>query len=639
MSIIFFPLIGSLIAGLGGWYIGQYGSMFVTTAFMILACLLSFYAFYEIGLNGNVFYYTLSNWIKSGTLSVNWGFLFDPVTAVMLIVVTTVSLLVHIYSCGYMSHDPHVSRFMSYLSLFTFFMLMLITSDNFVQLFLGWEGVGLCSYLLISFWFTRPQANKSALKALLMNRIGDCGLLFAIGLIFYTFQTVDFETVFELAPNFIYENIYLLGYNINVITVITLLLFLGAVGKSAQIGLHTWLPDAMEGPTPVSALIHAATMVTAGVFLLIRCSPLFELSHTSLFVVVIIGATTSIFAATVGLVQNDIKKIIAYSTCSQLGYMVFICGLSGYNYGLFHLTTHAFFKALLFLSAGSIIHGLSNEQDIRRMGGLTKIFPLTYGMFFIGTLALIGFPFLAGFYSKDAILELAFANYTISGHFAYWVGSLAAFCTSFYSFRLLYFVFYSKNASYKPQVISAHESSVLMALPLLLLSLGSIFSGYILKDALIGQGSSFFQDSITVLFVRNKAFEAELIPIWIKLLPTILTIIGATSAYLVNSRLQSTVTTIQLNNVQIYRFFNKKWYFDYLYNIVLAYPALTFFYDYVYKMTDKGIIELFGPTGITKVIYSVSKYNRSLHTGIIYQYLSLIFLTVVAVLTIIQLFY
>lgn len=379
--------------------------------------------------------------------------MFDSLTVSMFVVVNTVSALVHTYSVFYMEKDAHLTRFMSYLSLFTFFMLILVSADNFIQLFLGWEGVGLCSYLLINFWFSRVQANKAALKAIIMNRVGDFGLTFAILLIFFYFKSVDFGVVFLLAPilsDFFFTinfNLFFLtlNCNIHVMSFICFFLFVGAVGKSAQVGLHTWLPDAMEGPTPVSALIHAATMVTAGVFLIIRCSPLFEYAPGILTIMVFIGAITSFFAATVGVVQNDIKKIIAYSTCSQLGYMVFVCGFSGYSVSFFHLVNHAFFKALLFLSAGAVIHSLSNEQDIRRMGGLAKILPLTYSLFLVGSLALVGFPFLSGFYSKDFILEVAYSQYTLSGHFVFWLGTITASLTSFYSFRLIYFVFFNNT--------------------------------------------------------------------------------------------------------------------------------------------------------------------------------------------------
>jgi proton-translocating NADH-quinone oxidoreductase chain L len=474
---------------------------------------------------------------------VSWGFVFDSLTVTLMLVVNTVSALVHVYSVSYMANDPHFTRFMAYLSLFTFFMLMLISADNFIQLFLGWEGVGLCSYLLINFWFTRVQANKAALKAILLNRVGDFGLLYAILLIFYYFKSVDFATVFLLAPlmsEFFFTCQIEVGFfslycNIHVLSFICFWLFFGAVGKSAQIGLHTWLPDAMEGPTPVSALIHAATMVTAGVFLIIRCAPIFEYAPGVLTVMVFLGATTAFFAATVGIVQNDIKKIIAYSTCSQLGYMVFACGLSGYSAALFHLVNHAFFKALLFLSAGAVIHGLSNEQDIRRMGGLGKIMPFTYVMFLVGSLALIGFPFLSGFYSKDLILEIAFSRYTVSGHFAYWLGTITALLTAVYSFRLIYFVFFNKTNIVNITVLrNIHEVPILMAIPLMFLCVGSIFSGYIFKDLFVGPGTDFLKQGLIVK--DSTMFAAELVPLWVKLIPTVFSLTGVGGALFFCSR-------------------------------------------------------------------------------------------------------
>jgi len=401
----------------------------------------------------------------------------------MLIVVTFVSSLVHLYSIPYMSEDPHSPRFMCYLSIFTFFMLMLVTGDNFLQLFLGWEGVGLASYLLINFWFTRLQANKAAIKAMLVNRAGDFAL--ALGIIgsFTLFQTVDFSTTFVCASVFSEPNHYFLFCNtgFHAITVICILLFIGAIGKSAQIGLHTWLPDAMEGPTPVSALIHAATMVTAGVFMIARCSPLFEYSPNALIVITFVGAMTSFFAATNGILQNDLKRVIAYSTCSQLGYMIFACGISNYSVSVFHLMNHAFFKALLFLSAGSVIHAMSDEQDMRKMGGLVSLLPFTYAMMLIGSLSLIGFPFLTGFHSKDVILELAYAKYTISGNFAFWLGSVSVFFTSYYSFRLLFLTFLTPINSFKRDILRCHDAPISMAIPLIPLALGSIFVGYLAK--------------------------------------------------------------------------------------------------------------------------------------------------------------
>jgi NADH-ubiquinone oxidoreductase chain 5 len=410
-----------------GRFLGNKGSSWITTGSLFCTLALSLTAFYEVGLSGSPCYIKIGPWIDSEAFVVDWGFLFDSITVVMLIVVTFVSSLVHLFSTSYMEADPHRSRFMSYLSLFTFFMLMLVTADNFIQMFLGWEGVGLASYLLINFWFTRLQANKSAIKAMLVNRVGDFGLALGVLAIFYTFGTVDYATVFSCASSVLGESFSFANVEVNRLNCICSLLFVGSVGKSAQIGLHTWLPDAMEGPTPVSALIHAATMVTAGVFLVIRCSPIFEYAPSVLTAVCFFGASTAFFAATTGLLQNDLKKVIAYSTCSQLGYMIFACGLSAYSVSLFHLANHAFFKALLFLSAGSVIHAMSDEQDMRKLGGLAKLLPLTYVMMVIGSLALAGFPYLSGFYSKDVILEVAYAKYSIGGNFSHWLGCISVF--------------------------------------------------------------------------------------------------------------------------------------------------------------------------------------------------------------------
>jgi NADH-ubiquinone oxidoreductase chain 5 len=424
LLIVLLPLLGSIAAGFFGRFLGFRGAAIITISCVLASSFLSCIAFYEVALSGSPCYLKLAPWFFSEMFDASWGFYFDSLTVVMLIVVTFVSTLVHIYSISYMSGDPHIPRFMCYLSIFTFFMLMLVTADNFIQMFFGWEGVGLASYLLISFWFTRLQASKSSIKAMLINRVGDFGLALGIMALFSVFKTVDFSSVFACAPQFAGTSFIFCNFKVDTLNTICILLFIGAVGKSAQLGLHTWLPDAMEGPTPVSALIHAATMVTAGVFMIARCSPLFEYAPTALTVVTIVGAMTCFFAATTGIVQNDLKRVIAYSTCSQLGYMVFACGISNYSVGVFHLMNHAFFKALLFLSAGSVIHALSDEQDMRKMGGVVQLLPFTYAMMLIGSFSLAGFPFLTGFYSKDVILELAYANYTISGNFAYWLGSI-----------------------------------------------------------------------------------------------------------------------------------------------------------------------------------------------------------------------
>jgi len=509
LLIILLPLIGSLLAGLLSRYIGRSGSALLTTIIMFVNVILTLILVYKSTILQRLYFINIGTWIVSDLFHVNWSFYVDNLTLAMLLVVNIVSAFVHLYSIDYMSHDPHLPRFMSYLSLFTFFMLILVTGDNFVILFLGWEGVGLCSYLLISFWYTRMQANKAAIKALVVNRIADLALTIGIVSIFFVFKSFDFHVVFPLAPFFVNSTFVFLGYDWFVLTVICALLFIGAMGKSAQIGLHTWLPDAMEGPTPVSALIHAATMVTAGVFLIIKCSPLFEYVPTMLSLITFIGATTAFFSATVGLVQNDIKKVIAYSTCSQLGYMIFACGLSNYHVSLFHLVNHAFFKALLFLSAGAIIHSLSNEQDMRKFGALAPLLPFTSIMLLIGSLSLMGFPFLTGFYSKDLILELALTKYTIEGSFAYALGLITAFFTSFYSFRVFYMTFICKNNSFRTIITHVHELPWKMAFSLSALSVGSIFLGYFAKDLFVGLGTNFWNHSILILPEHNNQLDAE----------------------------------------------------------------------------------------------------------------------------------
>jgi NADH-ubiquinone oxidoreductase chain 5 len=621
LLILFLPLISAIFCGFGGYFLGKNGSIRLSISCLILTTILSFKAFFEVGFNESPCYIKTITWIDSGLFHIDWGFLFDSLTVVMLLVVTIVSTLVHIYSSSYMSEDPHIPRFMSYLSLFTFFMLILITADNFIQLFLGWEGVGLCSYLLISFWYTRIQANKAAIKAMIMNRIGDFGLSLGIMLIFYIFKSLDFTTIFTLVPFFANKTIIFINLEINVLTIICLLLFVGAVGKSAQIGLHTWLPDAMEGPTPVSALIHAATMVTAGVFLIIRCSPIFEYAPTALLVITFFGALTAFFAATTGMLQNDLKKVIAYSTCSQLGYMVFACGLSNYHVSLFHLANHAFFKALLILGAGSVIHAMSDEQDMRRMGGLIKLLPLTYSIMLIGSLALMGFPFLTGFYSKDVILELAYAKYAFTGTFAHWLGTISAFFTAFYSFRLIYLTFLGTPNGYKTTYKHVHESPLAMKIPLIILSFGSIFIGYLTRDFMIGLGSHFFSTAIYIHPINLISIDSEFIPYYIKLIPTICSLIGAFLALLLNIKYTNIVALFTINyGVNLYTFFNQKWFFDKLYNNLVAMPLLNVGYNTTFKIIDKGFIELFGPQGLTDSIYILSKSTSKKHNGYIYNY-------------------
>jgi NADH-ubiquinone oxidoreductase chain 5 len=508
-------------------------------------------------------------------------------------------------------------------------MLILVTSDNFILLFFGWEGVGLCSYLLINFWFTRLQANKSAIKAMLVNRMGDFGLAFGIFGIFSVFKTVDFIAIFSLVPYYLKYNIVIFNTHFNLITFICLFIFIGVVGKSAQLGLHTWLPDAMEGPTPVSALIHAATMVTAGVFLLIRCSPIYEFSSYSLFFIALLGSVTSFFSATIGVFQNDLKKVIAYSTCSQLGYMVFICGLSHYSVGMFHVLNHAYFKALLFLSAGSIIHSLSDEQDMRKMGGLHKLLPFSYTMFIVGSMSLMGMPFLTGYYSKDLILEITYSKYNLLGSFVYWLGIISASITSFYSFKLIYMTFLSKPNSYKTAIKLTYDAPYPMAIPLFLLSIGSIFVGYFTKDLFIGLGTPLWNNSIFILPTHFNFIDAEFIPTYIKFIPFVISIFGSITAILCYHIFSNNLFNTYVHNIffnALYLFFNKKWFFDKLQNNIIVSFLLRFGYSITYKLIDKGLVEFLGPTSFSYYILQVSKKLILFQSGKINQYAFIIFL-------------
>ncbi len=605
-----------------GRKLGSNGSTILTVSNLFITFLISCYIFYEVAFSKSVVYIKVCTWINCDLFNVDWGFMFDTLTAVMCCVVTFISFLVHLYSTEYMSHDPHLPRFMSYLSLFTFFMLILVTADNYVQMFVGWEGVGLCSYLLINFWFTRIQANKAAIKAMIVNRVGDFGLSLGIFTIFVQYKSIDYSTVFSLTPLFINDQFFFLGFNINILTLIGILLFIGSVGKSAQLGLHTWLPDAMEGPTPVSALIHAATMVTAGVFLVARSSIIFEYSTVALNIVTIIGACTAFFAATVGLVQNDLKRVIAYSTCSQLGYMIFACGLSNYSVGIFHLTNHAFFKALLFLAAGSVIHSVSDEQDMRKMGGLKPIIPFTYSIMLVGSLALMGFPFLTGFYSKDVILEVAYGNFSTKGLFSYTLGTLGAFLTAFYSTRLLYLTFLIKPNSYKSITFSVSESSYSINTVLFILAIPSIFAGFYLKDMFIGLGTDFWGNAIYVLPNNMNRIDSEFISTTIKLLPVIISCLGSILSFILYSFYNKLMFQFKISFIgkKFYNFFNKKWFFDKIYNECLTQVFLKFGYRVSYKIIDRGIIEVFGPMGLSIIISNKSNLIYKLQTGFIYHY-------------------
>ena len=640
LLLVFLPLIGAVSSGLFGRYLGSTGSQIITTSCLGISMLFSWYAFFEVAVCGNFVYIDLFSWIDCEMLQASWGCQFDTLTALMLITVTTVSCMVHLYSAGYMEQDPHIPRFMAYLSFFTFFMLMLVTADNFIQMFFGWEGVGLCSYLLISFWYTRIQANKAALKAMIVNRVGDFSLALGICGIFLIYQSVDYATVFSTTPLIAGQTFNFLGLEVEKLTIVCLLLFGGAVGKSAQIGLHTWLPDAMEGPTPVSALIHAATMVTAGIFLVARCSPMFEYAPTALVVVTFAGAMTAFFAATTGLVQNDLKRVIAYSTCSQLGYMAFACGLSNYSVGIFHLMNHGFFKALLFLSAGAVIHAVADEQDMRKMGGLAKLIPFTYCMMLIGSLALMGFPFLTGFYSKDIIIEVAYAKYTLSGHFAHWFGCMAAFFTAFYSFRLVYLTFISKPMGPRMVIEHAHEVPLTIGIPLLVLSFGSIFIGYLCKDAVIGLGTDFWQNAVFVLPKNNLYIESEFIPTSVKLIPTILSFSGAALALILNHFYNKELYNFTISNfgLVMYAFLNKKWYFDKIYNEYINKKMLLFGYFVSFKGIDKGIVEMFGPYGVATTFSTLSKRFAKLQSGFIYHYAFVMLLGIIFLLASLTLF-
>jgi len=629
-ALLFLPLLASIISGFFGKFIGDRNSEIITSAFVSISALLSLILFYQVIVSGYENNLVIATWISSGTLDVNWSIKVDALSSVMLVVVTLVSSLVHIYSIGYMSHDPHKPRFMAYLSLFTFAMLTLVTSDNFLQLFFGWEGVGLCSYFLIGFWFKKDSANAAAIKAFVVNRIGDFGFALGIFLIFYLFDTVNYSEVFQQIPQIVDKKLLFLGMHIKAIDLICILLFIGAMGKSAQIILHTWLPDAMEGPTPVSALIHAATMVTAGVFLVVRCSPIFEYSPLTLNIITVVGMTTAFFAATVALVQTDIKKIIAYSTCSQLGYMFFATGVGAYNVAMFHLFTHAFFKALLFLGSGSVIHSFKDEQDINQMGAVYKKLPYTWILMIIGTLALTGFPFLSGFYSKDAIIEFAYLRGNTVGYYAAGVGILTALLTSIYSWRLIFKTFHGTYNNKKLKIDEMHESPVVMLIPLIVLAIGAIFAGFLFKDLFIGHGEEnhFWGESIKFL----NPLSTDHPPLWIILITPILVLLSIPIAYYLFVKNKETVNQFAQFNKPLYNFLVNKWYFDELYNIIFIQSSkkMGLFF---WKIVDIKIIDRFGPDGISSIIKNLSIKASKFQSGFIYQYAFMILLGLSALLT------
>ena len=616
-SILFLPLIASIISGFFGKFIGDKGSEIITSLFVSISAILSFVVFYRVINDGYSNNLIIATWINSGSLNANWSINVDALSSVMLVVVTLVSSLVHIYSIGYMSHDPHKQRFMAYLSLFTFAMLTLVTSDNFIQLFFGWEGVGLCSYFLIGFWYKKESANAAAIKAFVVNRVGDFGFALGIFLIFYIFDTVNYDEVFQKIPLFLDNRLVFLGINFKSVDLICLLLFLGAMGKSAQFLLHTWLPDAMEGPTPVSALIHAATMVTAGVFLVVRCSPIYEYSELALSIITIVGILTAFFAATVALVQSDIKKIIAYSTCSQLGYMFFAAGIGAYNVAMFHLFTHAFFKALLFLGSGSVIHSFKDEQNINQMGGVWKKLPYTYSLMIIGTLALTGFPFLSGFYSKEAIIEFAFLRGNTLGMYAAYTGIFTALLTSIYSWRLIFKTFHGNYNNSKVSFESMHESPLVMLLPLLVLAIGSIFAGILFKGLFIGHEMSYDFWGSSIKFLEPLSIKHP--PTWFLFLTPALVIISIPISFylfIINKRV---VEELVRMNRPLYLFLKNKWYFDELYDYIFVNPSKRIGH-FLWKKIDGSIIDRFGPDGISQLIKNFSIRAVKFQSGFIYQY-------------------
>jgi NADH-quinone oxidoreductase subunit L len=626
LLIITLPLIASIISGFFGKYIGDRNSEIVTSLLVSISAILSIIVFYNVVFNQYEDNIIIATWINSGTLDVNWSMKIDSLSSVMLVVVTSVSALVHIYSIGYMSHDPHKPRFMAYLSLFTFAMLMLVTSDNFIQLFFGWEGVGLCSYFLIGFWFKKETANSAAIKAFVVNRVGDFGFALGIFLIFYLFGTVNYNEVFQQIPSVVDKRLNFLGFEVKSIDLICLLLFIGAMGKSAQILLHTWLPDAMEGPTPVSALIHAATMVTAGVFLVVRCSPIYEYSELALNLITIVGMTTAIFAASVALVQTDIKKIIAYSTCSQLGYMFFAAGVGAYNIAMFHLFTHAFFKALLFLGSGSVIHAFKDEQNINSMGGVWKKLPYTYVLMIIGTLALTGFPLLSGFYSKDAIIEFAYLRDNTTGYYAAGIGIFTAFLTSIYSWRLIFKTFHGSYNNKSIKIEETHESPLVMLLPLIILSIGAIFAGFIFKELFFD--TNFWGNSIFFL----EPLSEEHPPMWFLLLTPILVCSSIPISYYLFVKNKDLPNSIVEINKPLYNFLVNKWYFDELYEILFIKPSKKIGL-FLWKFFDVKIIDGFGPDGVSSLIKKFSIKANKFQSGYIYQYAFIMLLGFSALLT------
>jgi len=619
-ATVFLPLFGAAVAGLLGRWIGPRGAEAVSCGSLLLAAVLAVPMCYDVAVLGHMRDVDVFTWIHSGDLDVRWSLRFDQLSAVMVTMVTWVSAMIHLYSIGYMAHDRSIQRFFSYMSLFTFFMLMLVTASNFVQLFFGWEGVGVASYFLIGFWYEKDTANAAAIKAFVVNRVGDFGFALGIFAVFAAFGSVSFDSVFAAAPGFAGQGTTIFGAHVDYLTMICLLLFVGAMGKSAQIGLHTWLPDAMEGPTPVSALIHAATMVTAGVFMVCRLSPMFEYAPDALFVVTLIGASTAIFAATVAMVQTDIKKVIAYSTCSQLGYMFFAAGVSAYPAAMFHLITHAFFKALLFLSAGAVIHSMSGEQDLRKMGGLWRLIPVTYGLMWIGSLSLAGIPYFAGYFSKDAIIESAFAAHTGIGTYAFALGVAAALLTAFYSWRLLYMAFHDTSRADHHVVEHVHESPKIMLVPMMVLAVGAVISGALLFTPFVGEGAAQFWGKAILILPPHDALEAaHHVPLWVKAAPLVVGLIGialATYLYLMRTQLPAKIAAAFRG---VYLFLVNKWYFDELYDSLFVRPAFRIGRG-LWLGGDKAVIDGVGPDGIASVTAGLSRGASRIQTGYVYHY-------------------
>jgi len=614
-SIIFLPLLGFLFCFLLGKQFNYKVYQISTTSILFLCTLFSWIIFIQFINNKETEIIFILNWITSGNFIVDWSIRLDTLTAVMFIVVTTVSACVHLYSIGYMEEDPSKIRFMGYLSLFTFFMLVLVSSNNLLQMFFGWEGVGLASYLLIGFWHHKDSANKAAIKAFVVNRVGDFGYAIGIAGIFYIFGTISFDSIFSQVDQFSEHQIQFLSFSFPTLDFLCFLLFIGAMGKSAQLGLHTWLPDAMEGPTPVSALIHAATMVTAGVFLVARMSPLYEFATFTNLFITFIGAATAIFAASIALTQNDIKRVIAYSTCSQLGYMFFAAGVGAYNASIFHLTTHAFFKALLFLSAGSVIHAMHHEQDMRKMGGLFKKIPFTATMMWIGSLAIIGFPYLSGYYSKESILENAFYASNGIAYFAYLVGILTALLTAFYSWRLLFLTFHGENRSNNKTYDHAHESPLVMTVPLFILAIGSIFSGIFFADYFIGYYKKEFWDNAILLTESSHKY----LPLTQSLISKSAVAIGILVCVLIYSNNLNRAKNLSYNLDPLYSLSKNKWYVDELYHKVFV---LTFFKlaNFFWKKGDEKTIDGLGPNGISWIISKSSSYVSLFQSGYLFHY-------------------